>query len=72
MWIQAYHNAEGKEEFSEKPSFSLPKKGICKFMDTTYRQYFWDQLKETSNFPSPETCPVKAVGILYIEKYEQN
>lgn len=61
MWIQAYHNAEGKEEFTDKPAFSLPKKGICKFLDTTYRQYFWDKLKDTSNLPSPETCPIKAV-----------
>lgn len=72
MWIQAYHNAEGKEEFTDKPAFSLPKKGICKFLDTTYRQYFWDKLKDTSNLPSPETCPIKAVRNSILNRKPQN
>lgn len=61
MWIKAFHNKENKEEFAERPTFALPKKGTCDFANTTYRQYFWDKVKDFSNLPSPDTCPIKAV-----------
>lgn len=62
MWVQAFHNKENKEEFDEKPTFSMPKKGACAFLNTTYRQYFWEHVKDSSNLPPPETCPIKAVS----------
>lgn len=61
MWIQAYHNKENKEEFGEKPLFSVPKRGLCKFADTTYRHFFYEKIKDFSNLPTPDTCPIKAV-----------
>lgn len=59
MWIQVFHNAEGKEEFSEKPLFSVPKKAFCDFMGSTYKSHLFDSIKEHSNLPHPEDCPVK-------------
>lgn len=53
------------ENFDEKPLVSLPKKEFCEFLNTTYRQYMWNSLENTSNFPSPGTCPVKAVSCLF-------
>lgn len=61
MWVQVYHNAEGKEEFGEKPFLSLPKKAFCDFMKTTYKERLYSNIKDYSNFPLPEECPVKAV-----------
>lgn len=61
MWIKAYHNPDGKEEFDNEPLISTQKKGICEFMNSTYRNHFWTYLKDYSNFPHPEACPVKAV-----------
>lgn len=61
MWIQAFHNAEGKEEFGEKPFIAMPKKGLCDFMNSTYKDKFYPELKDYSNFPAPEDCPVAKV-----------
>lgn len=61
MWIQAFHNAEGKEEFGEKPYISLPKKAFCEFMKTSYKERLYPQIKDYSNLPNPDDCPVKAV-----------
>lgn len=61
MWVQVYHNAEGKEEFGEKPFLSLPKKAFCEFMKTTYNDKLYPHVKDHSNFPDPQECPVKAV-----------
>ncbi|XP_058445166.1 uncharacterized protein LOC131426429 [Malaya genurostris] len=33
-------------------------KPVCKFMNTIYRKYFYDELKDVSNFPHFETCPL--------------
>lgn len=66
MWIQVYHNAEGKEEFGEKPFLQVPKKGFCQFMQTTYKDRLYSLIKDHSNFPKPEDCPVKAVIFLCI------
>lgn len=60
MWVQIYHNAEGKEEFA-KPYLSVPKKGFCEFMKTTYKNMLYSQIKDYSNLPHPEECPIKAV-----------
>lgn len=62
MWVEAYHNKEGKEEFGEKPFLSLRKEGMCTFADTTYRNNFYEKIKDFSNFPTPDTCPIKAVS----------
>lgn len=58
MWVQVFHNAEGKEEFGEKPLFQVPKKGVCDFMASTYRNHLFDSIKEHSNLPHPDECPV--------------
>lgn len=61
MWIKVYHNAEGKEEFGEKPFLSMPKKAFCEFMKTTYKDRLYSHIKDYSNFPDPDECPIKAV-----------
>lgn len=61
MWVQAFHNAEGKEEFGEKPFISMPKKGFCDFMKTAYKERLYPTIKDYSNLPHPDECPVKAV-----------
>lgn len=61
MWIQAFHNADGKEEFGEKPYISLPKKAFCEFMKTSYKERLYPLIKDYSNLPNPDDCPVKAV-----------
>lgn len=63
MWLNVYHNAEGKEEFGEKPFLSLPKKAFCEFMKSTYKDKLYESIKDYSNLPSPDECPVKAVNI---------
>lgn len=75
MWVQAFHNAEGKEEFGEKPYISMPKKGFCEFMKTAYKERLYPTIKDYSNLPHPDECPVKAVtdnilgSSLYISLY---
>lgn len=61
MWIQVFHNPDGKEEFGQKPFLSVPKKGFCDFMSTTYKDRLYDSIKDFSNLPQPDECPVKAV-----------
>lgn len=62
MWIQAFHNPEGKEEFGEKAFISLPKKAFCDFMQTSYKDRLYSNIKDYSNLPHPDECPVKAVN----------
>lgn len=66
MWVKAYHNAEFKEEFGEKPFISLPKQGFCDFMLKPYKKRLWPTIKHYSNFPNPDECEndgkVKAVS----------
>lgn len=58
MWIQVYHNQDGTENFPDKPVFQVPKKGFCDFMSSTYKHSMFDSLREHSNLPAPEDCPV--------------
>lgn len=62
MWVKVYYNKEGKEEFGEKPFMSLPKKGFCEFMQSTYKDHLYDRIKDYSDFPAPDECPIKAVN----------
>lgn len=62
MWVQVFHNPEGKEEFGEKPFLTVPKKGFCDFMQTTYKERLYEHVKDYSNLPHPDECPVKAVS----------
>lgn len=38
--------------------FAFPKIGICNFMRTIYKRYFYEQMSEYSNLPHFDTCPV--------------
>lgn len=67
MWVQAYHNAEGKEEFGDKPFLTMPKKGFCDFMSTTYKERFYDKIKDYSNLPHPDECPVTKVSDKFVD-----
>ena len=60
--IEVFHNAEGKEEFGEKAFMSLKNTPVCKFMTTLYKDKLYKQIKDYSNLPAPEECPVKAVS----------
>ncbi|KAH8243710.1 hypothetical protein KR032_009619 [Drosophila birchii] len=44
------------EEFEEV--LDLPEVGVCDFMRTYYKEFFYEQLKEYSNAPHPKTCPL--------------
>ncbi|XP_037030978.1 uncharacterized protein LOC119070649 [Bradysia coprophila] len=37
---------------------AIPKLGVCTFMKTVYKVYLFPILKECSNLPDPETCPI--------------
>lgn len=63
MWVEAFHNPDGKEEFPEKPFLSMKKKGFCEFMSTVYKERLYPSIKDYSNLPNPDDCPVKAVMI---------
>lgn len=34
-------------------------KPVCEYLTSVYRMYFYDQLKDISNFPHYETCPLE-------------
>lgn len=36
----------------------LPPLGVCQLMSTYYKNYFYDTLKNYSNAPDPDTCPL--------------
>lgn len=37
-----------------------PKIGMCTYWRTIYKQYFYESLKDTSNLPHYDTCPLPA------------
>ncbi|XP_053698627.1 uncharacterized protein LOC128745574 [Sabethes cyaneus] len=41
--------------YEEVAALSKP---LCEFLTTIYRMYFYEKLKEISNFPHYETCPL--------------
>lgn len=46
-------------EYTEFMKF--PKVGACAFMKTIYKKYFYSSMKDCSNLPSPDTCPLTKV-----------
>ncbi|KAH8247671.1 hypothetical protein KR038_007764 [Drosophila bunnanda] len=44
------------EEFEEV--IDLPELGLCDVMKTYYKEFFYEKLKEYSNAPHPNTCPL--------------
>lgn len=36
----------------------LPPLGVCQLMSTYYKNFFYDTLKNYSNAPHPDTCPL--------------
>lgn len=62
MAIEVYHNADGKEDFGEKPFMTVKKTPVCEFMKSFYKEKLYDKIKDYSNLPDPEECPVKAVS----------
>ncbi|XP_058979114.1 uncharacterized protein LOC131802711 [Musca domestica] len=56
------HSDEQDGEY--KTVLSTPQKGICEVMQTHYKKFFYESLKEHCNAPDPDVCPVTK------EKYE--
>lgn len=71
MWLNVYHNAAGEEDFGEKPILALPKKAFCDFMQSTYKDKLYSSIKDYSNLPNPDDCPVKAVNnfVLFMQQF---
>ncbi|XP_037930358.1 uncharacterized protein LOC119686461 [Teleopsis dalmanni] len=46
--------------------YKLSAKGICDFLKSHYKNFFYDSLKNYSNAPTPETCPLPK------QKYQLN
>ncbi|EDV92947.1 uncharacterized protein LOC6564379 [Drosophila grimshawi] len=49
----------------------VPIMGACELMDTYYRRFFYDTLKDYSNAPHPDNCPL-APTELQIKDYPLN
>ncbi|XP_073819820.1 uncharacterized protein [Musca autumnalis] len=58
------HSAEQDGEY--KTVLVTPEKGVCEVMQSHYKKYFYDSLKDYCNAPDPDTCPVTK------DKYEIN
>jgi Protein of unknown function (DUF1091) len=58
--IVVYQNEEGKEEFDDA-LIEFPPKKVCEFLKTTYKKHFYERIKDTTNFPHFDTCPVEPV-----------
>lgn len=72
MAIEVFHNTDGKEEFGEKPFITVKKTPVCEFMKTFYKEKLYDKIKDYSNLPNPEECPVKAVSLEGFEMIKFN
>ena len=55
-----------QEEFEEYVKF--PEIGACVFMQSIYKNYFYDEIKNYSNLPSYDTCPVP-MGKYEVKEY---
>ncbi|XP_061389697.1 uncharacterized protein LOC133324887 [Musca vetustissima] len=56
------HSEEQDGEY--KTVMKTPEKGVCEVMQSHYKKFFYDSLKEHCNAPDPDVCPVTK------EKYE--
>lgn len=58
--IKTYHTEEEGGEFVETDIKYL-RKGVCDFMKGPYKKFLYPQIKEKSNFPHFEKCPLEPV-----------
>jgi len=52
-----------------KSVFYVAKTGVCNFMKTYYKEFFYDRLKEYSNAPDPSTCPLPEGAHYHLDDY---
>lgn len=57
--MTVYRSDTADGQYSEYMKF--PKIGVCAFMKTIYKKYFHASMKDCSNLPSPDTCPLTKV-----------
>ncbi|KAJ6637033.1 hypothetical protein Bhyg_09759 [Pseudolycoriella hygida] len=55
--VTVYRSDTVDGEYSEFLSF--PPIGVCAFMKTIYKKYFYTSMKDCSNVPSPDICPLE-------------
>ncbi|XP_039443313.1 uncharacterized protein LOC120423532 [Culex pipiens pallens] len=56
----------GSEEFEEMMHISKP---LCEYMKTIYRMYFYESVKDISNFPHFDECPLPGQKEYWIKEY---
>ncbi|XP_060646727.1 uncharacterized protein LOC132784864 [Drosophila nasuta] len=54
--ITLYHAHKPDEEYKKSPERLHT--GVCEFMSTYYKRFFYEKLKNYSNAPHPDTCPL--------------
>lgn len=54
--ITVFRGDEKDKEFSKFLKF--PRVGVCNFMKTIYKKYFYETIKDYSNLPHYDKCPV--------------
>lgn len=47
-----------KEDDPDPLIINLPKMGVCEMMGDLYKSLFYDTIKDYSNAPDPNVCPV--------------
>lgn len=61
--VTAYKSDTKDGEYTKYMSF--PKVGFCSFMQTVYKKYFYETIKDFSNMPHYDKCPITKVNIYF-------
>jgi hypothetical protein len=63
MSIELFNTPLGRSaRQSDQPYYATPKKGFCDFWATNYKQYAYPYMKDFTNLPGPNECPIKKVS----------
>ena len=66
--VTVFRSDDGESEYTQ--FLKLPKVGICSFMKTIYKKYFYEKIKDYSNLPHYDTCPLEQVTKTITKQFE--
>ncbi|XP_016959729.1 uncharacterized protein LOC108031040 [Drosophila biarmipes] len=58
-----------KHDWDYESVFYVDKIGVCSFLNTYYKEFFYERLEEYSNAPVPSTCPLPEGAHYHLKDY---
>ncbi|XP_016959728.1 uncharacterized protein LOC108031039 [Drosophila biarmipes] len=67
--LEVYVNRSDEHGGDYEMAYYGAKIGVCKFLKTYYKDFFYDRIKDYSNAPDPDTCPLPEGSHFHLVDY---